>query len=456
MSVEQFYKERIPILGPIINWMSGNGMDYGPFVAFLSFSLFVIGLFLLGVSGGQVLSVLFALMPLWLPVMLFFIFFSKWMDVIGTKFFLSQGRTLLRIKLPPEVTKSPEAMEFVISQVHATQNPDNYLQTYIDGKRPIEMTLELVSIGGEVRFYVNVPSKKVKDAFEAQLYAQYPGVEITEEAIDYAGEIPIDTKDHELFGIHMGKKKDQEFPIRTYIDYGMEKLPKEELKVDPMTPTLEFLGSISPQERVYIQIVCVPHRESNFDNGQLVAQPSWEKGVDKKIDEILNRDPKTKGPRELGEDVFTNDNVRLTPGERDKISAMERNAGKYAYETSIRVMYIAEKGHFNPSRISGAIRTFSQYDIIGRNQIGVRWRTDFDYKMISDPSGKRLDAMKRQELREYKMRKLFPKNAAGVPKIFTAEELATMFHLPGSVAITPTISRVQSVRSEAPANLPTG
>jgi len=63
--------------------------------------------------------------------------------------------------------------------------------------------------------------------------------------------------------------------------------------------------------------------------------------------------------------------------------------------------------------------------------------------------------LKRQELKEYKMRKYFPKSQSDEPKIFTAEELASIFHVPGRVATTPTLTRIQSARSEAPSNLPT-
>ena len=34
------------------------------------------------------------------------------------------------------------------------------------------------------------------------------------------------------------------------------------------------------------------------------------------------------------------------------------------------------------------------------------------------------------------------------------EELATLYHLPGAVATTPTLTRIPSKKSEAPANLP--
>lgn len=460
MFSEKFFKEKVPIFGGLIGWMSSNGMDYGPLAAGVSFLLLLFSLFVFGVSSGEVFSFFFALAPLWLPVVLFLLFFEKWTEVIGLKFYLNEGRSTLRLKLPAEVTKSPEAMEFVISQIHNTASADNLMQTYLAGKRPLPLSLEIVSIGGEVRFYVNTKTKQTRNALEANLYAQYPGIEVVEESVDYAAEIPIDyEKDYDIMAFHMGKKRDQEFPIKTYLDFGLDKFPKEEEKVDPITPMLEILSTIKPYERLFIQFICIPYRPDSFGNGQLQISesPSWTEGVKKKISEIMNRDPETKKPlgaRDLDEGGQM---AMLTSGERDTIAAMERISSKYAYKTGIRWMYITKKGKFNGDIISPMIRSFSQYDMIGRNEIGARWRTDFDYKDII-PGGKKkaIDALKKQELKEYRMRVYFPKAQSDEPKIFTSEELATVFHLPGQVAATPTLERVTSTRAEAPSNLPIG
>lgn len=458
---EKFFKENVPLLGSLISWMSGNDMDYGPLAAGIGFLLLIISLIVLGVSSGQVLSIFFVLTPVWLPIVLFLLFYEKWMEMVGTAFYLSQGRTTLRIRLPQDVFKSPEAMEFVISQIHNTANPDNLIQTYLDGKQPLNFSFEIASIGGEIRFYVNVPTKKTKNALEANLYAQYPGIEVIEDPVDYAAEIPLDyeRKDFELMSFHMGKKRDGEMPIKTYIDYGLDKLPKEEEKLDPITPMLEVLAGIKPYERVFVQIVAKSFRKDSFKNGQLTFSEGsdWTVAASEKINKLMNRNPKTRTPLGLSEGDKSGPMPTITGGENETISAIERNMTKYAYKTSIRWMYITKKGKFDGDIINPIIRSFSQYDMIGRNEIGVRWRTDFGYKNII-PGGKKkaLDALKRQELKEYRLRIIHPKNGAGGSKIFTSEELATMFHMPGKVALTPTLDRVPSTRGEAPANLPTG
>jgi len=430
-----------------------TGAVAGPALIIVAFFVMKYTFATLGIDAGPVISITVALTPLWLPFLLFFLAFDKWMDYVHLKFEIYNGRTTLRIKLPQEVFKSPEAMESVLAQIHNVKSADNLMQVYLDGKAPLMYSFELVSIGGDVRFYINVPTKQIKNQVESQLYAQYPGIEVTEEEVDYTAEIPWDPDKWDYMSFHMNKKKDQEYPIKTYLDFGMDKLPKEELKFEPMAAMLEQLSSFKPHERLWIQFLCRPHIERSFATGYLRYHATWDKHVYEIIDKLMGRSKDKKGPAEL------ENQPRLTTGERDKIAAMERNAGKYAYETAIRWFYIVPKGKFSGDVIAPTIRTFSQYDIIGRNAIGVRWRTDFNYNWLMDRSGKRKLAMKKEELHQYKERHFHPidtLSGADFPKIFTVEELATMFHIPGSSVITPGVSRIPSTRKEAPPNLPIG
>jgi hypothetical protein len=103
------------------------------------------------------------------------------------------------------------------------------------------------------------------------------------------------------------------------------------------------------------------------------------------------------------------------------------------------------------------IRSFAQYDMLGRNAIGVRWRTDFNWNFIQDITGARKLLMKKTELEYYKARYYLPgdkKSFVDKEKVFSVEELATMWHIPGKAIITPNLTRVENVRKEAPANLP--
>ncbi len=426
----------------------------GPLFLFVGLFVMYKAFTTLGVELSPIMSVVLALSPLWLPVVFFFILHDRWMDYVRLKFVMDTGRTTLRIHLPQIVLKSPEAMESVLSQIHNVANAENLMQTYLDGRHPLTYSFELVSIGGEVRFYINVPTKKTKNAVEAQLYAQYPGIEVVEEPLDYTDEIDWDPKEYEIMSFHMTKREDEVFPIKTYIDFGLDKMPKEEEKFEPMAPMIEQLGKAYPHERIWIQILCIPHVKKTFKTGHLYEKDSWEKSVAEKIDSILKRD--TRMVVDPDEHVKT---PVLTMGERERIGAMERNVGKYAYETAIRWMYITETGKFDGDKIGPIIRTFSQYDILNRNSIGVRWRTDFDYNFFSDFFGRRKEVFKRKELLEYKLRKYTTrdkKTRLDKPKVMSVEELATIFHIPGNSIVTPSLPRIMSTRKEAPSNLPTG
>jgi len=429
------------------------GVFSGPLIIIVGLGMNYFVFSLLNIDIKPILAILIATSPIWLPVVLFYVLFEQWQKFSQWNFTFVQGRTTLRIKLPQEVFKSPEAMESVFAQIHNPYSCDNLGQAYIEGKHPQTFSFELVSYGGDVRFYANVPTKKIKNALEAQLYAQYPGIEVVEEKVDYAAEVQWDPKEWEMISFHIGKKENQVLPIKTYIDYGMDKLPKEELKFEPMAPMIEHLGKAKPHERIWIQFLCTPHVKKSFKHGTLVTKGTWEKKAAEKIDELMGRDKAKLGAEE------TESRPVLTMNERDAIGAIERNVGKYAYEVGIRAMYIAKAGKFDGEMIGPLLKSFSQYDIIGRNSVAPRWRTDFDYNWLSDRSGNRKIRMKKRELESYKKREYIEadkKTWVDTAKVFSVEELATMFHIPGTSVVTPNMSRVESNRKEAPANLPIG
>jgi len=426
----------------------------GPLFLVIGIGMMIYVFSLLNVDLQPILSIVLAVSPIWLPLVIFYILFEQWQEFSHAKFAFEQGRVSLRIKLPQEVFKSPEAMESVFAQIHNPNGADNLWQAYIDGKHPLVSSFELVSIGGDVRFYANVPRKKIKNALEAQLYAQYPGIEIVEELVDYAAEVKWNLEEWEMMSFHVVKKSEDVLPIRTYIDFGMDKLPKEEFKFEPMAPLLEHLGKAKPHERLYVQILCTPHAKADFNSGSLSKKSTWEGKATTKINELMGRDKKKQSSTEE-----TEDRPALTMSERDTIGAIERNVGKYAYEVGIRAMYITKPDKFDGEMIGPMLKSFSQYDIIGRNGLGVRGKTEFDNPWFQDRSGAKQKAMKKKELEAYKSRsyeEFDKKKKVDATKVMSVEELATIYHIPGSVIITPNLSRIESARKSAPANLPIG
>jgi len=400
------------------------------------------------------------LLPLVLPFALFYLTYDRWVDYVYTKFKYKNGRATVRIKLPNEVFKSPEAMEMVLRQIHNSSNSDNLMEAYLDGKQPIVNSLELVSIGGDVRFYANVPRKTIKNLLESQLYAQYPGIEVIHEEVDYAAEFQWDPDNMDIMSFHLVKAGDEVLPIKTYIDMKLDQLPKEEEKVEPMSPVIEFLSSLEPHERVVYQIICKPHVKQSFALGtSLKDNPTWKKAAQKKINEIMYRDENRLSIRSE-DDEQPDARPSLTMGERDLVAAIERNTGKHAYSVGIRATYITMNKNWSEGIVSRLLKSFFPYDDENRNKIGVRWKTAFDYRMFEDFSGNKQIARKKHELEELKKRSYFQGygkvNEIHAPTVMSVEELATMFHIPGSVVITPALGRIPSTTGTAPGNLPVG
>jgi hypothetical protein len=444
---------KLDILQAPVTYLEKFGINTKIILILCGLGMSIFSFFYLELDTNAILGYVFILAPLWLPFLMFHLFFEAWLDYVRLEFDIAQERVTLEIKIPQEIFKSPQAMELVLQQLYQTASPDNHFQTYIDGKHPPTYSLELVSRGGDIRFYINVPRKKYKNMAETNLYAQYPGIEVHELELDYTAEIPWDPETFGYFSLHFGLKKNEGYPIKTYIDYGLDQMPKEEEKIDPISTWLELLGSIGPNEYIWVQILINANTDTNFKTGTLSEVPDWKQGARDLIKEIMSKaaDRVGKSLEEAGGSITQ----LLTEAEKDTIRAIDRSISKVAFNTISRTMYIARKENFLPGERIGAIITaWRAYDDLNRNQFGFKWRTDFDWNMWQDPSGKKRDAMKEHELFNYKMRVLHPESTSYRWNVMTTEELATMWHIPGKVVTTPTLARIPSKRAEAPSNLP--
>ena len=387
--------------------------------------------------------------PVWLPLLFAFVWFDLWLTYKRREYIKSQGSMLLEVRIPREMLKSPAAMETFLGTLFQT-GVGTLLDVYFKGRVRPWFSLELVSIDGAVHFFIWL-HPKFKNIIESQLYAQFPNIEIHEVA-DYAMGVHHDP-DKYSFG-WMGQfafTKADAYPIKTYIDYGLDKDPKEEYKNDPIVPLLEFLGSLKKGEQAWIQILVQGHTKEGIKYGRISAKPDWKAAAEKEIKEIVK-----KGTMKAEDDKKPS-MVALTKAQQDVIAAIERTLSKPAFDSMIRAAYIAEKESFNPNNIGGLLGSFRQFGSNTLNGFKPGWSTGYDYPW-QDFRGKKKLHNEKQILEAYKRRSFFNipfKNFHGQPFILTTEELATLWHFPSSlVAATPTLTRIPSKKAEAPSNLP--
>ncbi len=409
----------------------------------------------------------------WVPAMLLAVTWDLWVQYRRALFFAKQETVLLEIKLPKEIFKSPKAMEFCIDAMHSTLKEANWYEKYWKGQVRDSYSLEIVSIDGSVHFFIWC-KKGDKGKIEANLYSQYPGIELFEVS-DYTLPMVYNAELNSMWVTEFKLGEADYFPIKTYIDYGMDKDPDEEYKIDPMTPLVEFLGSLSRGNQAWIQIIIRAHVAEEKDPEKTFSKwkiwktwkmedkwdfmkkkdIKWKESATTEIENILK---KAKG--EVGPDgkIIPGSTRFLTEDEQEKIKALGRSTSKKGFDTGIRLMYIAEKEVFALNNLGGLIGGIMHFNS-SMNYFKLAGTSSPKYQHLllawKDRSKKLLDSEKQNFLEAYKRRAYFYKPYKR-EKIFVlnTEELATLFHLPGGVLSTPTFSRIESRKSEAPSNLP--
>ena len=473
---------------------------------------------------------------------------------------------MLEIKLPREINKSPLATETALASLLQSGGLSSVYAKNYKGNLPAYSSLEIASIEGIIHFYIRI-QKKFRPIVESNFYAQYPGIEIIE-ADDYTKMIRYHhlSKDTEMWGVTYrtggswiptddttGKPygtKDEPYkmpadflPIKTYVDYGLDKDPKEEFKIDPITPLLELMGSIGKGEHFWYQVLVqdesvykekmpkfyvnkkththlslkdladarkkqirtaswkvkdavdvsdfgVPTEIDSYKviNGEYVRQ--YKKSVDK--DGKVTETPIKVLAKHLETKAVAKKEMELTPEEKDEIEMINKKVSKPLALVVLRLVYVTKKENFKGSHVASII-TFPKpysglnkivpskladpYDFPWEN-IGnkrVPWRKEEIFEEYVEREGFFPHICERETLDKWedtffwassmKQRKLFrmiyeavffPFDHPQADSAFTLnlEELATLWHLPGAVAGTPTLPRIDSTKGIAPVNLP--
>lgn len=389
--------------------------------------------------------ILLEYLSLWLTIIFLLLFKEIWMKYVQTKAEFENEYTLLEIRLPEEVTQSPLAMETALNAFFHTGTPQHIYEKYLEGKLREQSSLEIVSFEGDVRFFVRVRAK-IRPVVESQLYSQYPTIEI-EAVPDYMSRIPYNPKVHDLFGVYQTLEKPDPYPIKTYVDFGLDKETKEEFKIDPLSAVIEFLGSMGKGEYGMYQIIIRSHQAEKRKPGTWFGTEDWQKEAERETNKILEN-IKVKN----GESTSVR---QLTEGEKDTIAALDRNVGKKPFDTGIRVIYLANRDNFDGNKRNGLPTIMRSFQSHSLNNFKPKFPTMVTYK-FQDPLGTRVQAAKWELYNAYRWRSYIspPYKSKYGYFVLSSEELATVYHFPGRVTQTPTLGRITSRREEAPPNIP--
>jgi hypothetical protein len=413
----------------------------------------------------------------WWLVLPLFTFFAAWhlyMIYIRLRYVQGIEWSMVELKIPQNVLKTPKAMEQIFAEMAAMYSFGmKDVEIYWDGKVEPWISWEMVGYAGGVHFYIYFPSK-YRNLLESAIYAQYPEAEIhpAEDYTQLLGSV-LPNKIYDLWGTSYILSKENCYPIKTYPYF--EEI-QEEKRVDPIAAISEVMSNLKEGEMIWLQILISPTGEQsgNF----------WQKEGLEKIEEIAGRSSgKTKktlgttisdwgrnvfwAPTELptwpeeGEKEIPGSMKFLHPAEQEAVKAISNKISKFGFESIVRFLYIDRADSFSPANISAVMGAFHQFRIQSLNSFKpdgktitqkTSWLAKFfpRYKQMFEFSRKRelFDAYISRRFGRYNKtrQEKFP--------ILNTEELATVYHFPIMGVEAPRLRKLESKKGGPPAELP--
>ena len=397
----------------------------------------------------------------WVPLLYLFLYAVKEVHLINVKkkWERKQKYVLLAIDVPKGNEQSPKAVENIFAHLYGAKSSINLKEKWIIGKFQQPFSLEIVSHGGDIRFYLRTPLKH-RDLAEAAVFSQYPDAVIVE-AEDYTKEFPrkFPNDDYTMFGCDFKQDRDYIYPIRTYPQF--EHTLSGEFK-DPMSLVMETLGKIDKKQWVCLQLLIWPLGED------------WRSAGVKKLHAMLGRNTKNKkgligetialatglshefvahavgvqiGQEEKrAEDPFRM--LNLSPGERRILEGVEFKLSKVGFISKLRFVQFSppETFYMKYYEIKGFLRKFAALDSNG-----------FGAAASTVPMS---DYFWQRWFRPMKQRALMKAYCGrdgqyGGPRYpLNIEELATLWHFPVKEVKAPLIKKTEAKRAEPPRGLP--
>lgn len=423
--------------------------------------------------GVNLIQLLFVIIGYLMPIPLAYFAFKIWHHYRQDRFIAGIEWVLLEIQVPRDIVKSPSAMELIFSNAFYHKSIKGFWEKYIIGAPWLWFSLEIAAVDGRVHFYVRTPTR-IRNLVETQIYAQYPQAKVIE-VEDYTKNIPHYTKDggFDVWGCEFTKEKEDFLPIKTYKNFGddLKTGVKEEFKVDPITPTIEYLGSLPKGQQVWIQIVVrqsIKKFRSKKTGKLLEFNSAAMEFIDKILEGYIRINDIDKPDLPTAKQYFMPDHLKPL------VLAVTDNVSKIHFDAGVRLVAISDKKYCTLDQFNNLRREvrllFRQYSMPIQNEFKRVNSSQFDAPW-SDPTGLALTGIKKRILNFYRMRTFFhpPIQYAfnyptllsiffpsGKPNIFVmaADELATIYHFPGMVSETPSFKRVETKIAKPPSNLP--
>jgi hypothetical protein len=304
---------------------------------------------------------------------------------------------------------------------------------------------------------------------ENVFYSFFPEMEINE-VDDYALRFSYDPSKSIVWGTDWrleplkttpnGKHSGWEnaFPPKSYIDFELDKDPKEEYKIDPLILMLEYMGNIKHDEQIWVQILVRGHGSEFVKTDTFKYEARWPHLIDQAVQSIRMEALRIPGGKVVDPTNPKPDELLHVPNytwkQTEQIRSIERHGAKRPFDVMARGIYISNPKSFHVPTIGWLRFLWMPYANFSMTAFSPkRWMNIFDYPW-QDYRNIRRDLSIRRMLDAYRRRSAFYAPGRTPHNIMTAETIATMFHFPSQGTKVPGLQRMSSSRAEPPANLP--
>ncbi len=379
------------------------------------------------------------------------------------KWSMTHKFSLLAIDIPRGNEQSPKAVENMFTYLGGAHGSISFFEKWFEGLYQKSFSFEIISIGGSTQFLVRTPSEW-RSLVESAVYSQYPDAEIFE-VEDYVNNVPheIPNDEYDFWGSEFIQGAPEVYPIKCYREFEDLTGPKETQFKDPMASFMDLCASMNQDEQFWFQLIVIP------------IDFKWVKKSEKEIDKLLGRKPKPHqslfskflvGLGEASESIYPiwgevgpdkkEDKPKtlldLTPGEKEKVEAIQLKASKLGFDVKIRVIYMAKKEAMNRAKaVSGFVGYIKQFLSLNLNNLKPELKKTATKTAYFNKKS-RLIQKKRRIFDAYINRSDWIGATAGV---FNIEELATLWHFPlEAVSKSATLQRVPGKKANAPSMLP--
>ncbi|MCX6789312.1 MAG: hypothetical protein NTZ42_01750 [Candidatus Gribaldobacteria bacterium] len=421
---------------------------------------------------GIILSLAWAFFLTWWWLILPFIFyfparFFHFWWIRWEVWYKEEKWILLELIPPGEVLKPYLAMEDIITALWPIYDGANWRERWCEGEMiggPFWLTFEIVSIEGQVHFYMRI-LKDQKDFVSSIFHTHYPEIEIFE-VEDYtqniSQDIPNDTYD--LYGEYLTTSKPYSYPIKTYKYFEIR--PEEvdqEKKLDPFSNLMEAMVKLKEGEQLWYQINLTPISNNDIpwlDEGRALADKIARRGEKAPRQSMIGETIKLAV---LGKQPYSDEakaesiippEMKLTPGEREKLAAVETKISQLGFKVFMRSVYIYTKDAY----VSPNKRIPRSYLVHFGNDMQSMRDWSKEKTKIHYFFRKRRVYTRKKKIFDLYVRRLppmFPEMWGPGNMLLNAEEIATIFHFPSNAANLPAgVPRIMAKKFGPPPNLP--